>query len=98
MALTTIRLGVTSRGLAPKTGVAGALPLLQAFSYEVSEKKFFISHEFFNIKKTIFKKRQKGGNGRKNNKKNKYKNLKSLYMNPANGFNFKVCHLFFFYV
>jgi hypothetical protein len=32
-----MRLGVTSSGRAPSTGVAGALPLLHAFSYEVSE-------------------------------------------------------------
>lgn len=36
--LTTILFGVTSSGLAPRTGVAGALPLLHAFSYDVSEK------------------------------------------------------------
>lgn len=36
--LTTIRFGVTSRGRAPSTGVAGALPLRHAFSYEVSEE------------------------------------------------------------
>lgn len=35
--LTTILFGVTSRGRAPSTGVAGALPLRQAFSYDVSE-------------------------------------------------------------
>lgn len=35
--LTTILLGVASKGRAPKTGVAGALPLLHAFSYDVSE-------------------------------------------------------------
>lgn len=37
LVLTTMRLGVTSSGRAPSTGVAGALPLLHAFSYEVSE-------------------------------------------------------------
>ena len=30
--LTTIREGVSSRARVPRTGVAGALPLLQAFS------------------------------------------------------------------
>lgn len=46
----TIRDGVTSRGTpsgrTPSTGVVGALPLLQAFSYDVS--KIFVYY-FINI-------------------------------------------------
>jgi hypothetical protein len=34
--LTTILEGVSSRARVPRTGVAGALPLLHAFSYDVS--------------------------------------------------------------
>jgi hypothetical protein len=37
--LTTILEGVSSRARVPRTGVAGALPLLHAFSYDVSEKR-----------------------------------------------------------
>jgi hypothetical protein len=36
--LTTILEGVSSRARVPRTGVAGALPLLHAFSYDVSGK------------------------------------------------------------
>jgi hypothetical protein len=37
--LTTILEGVSSRARVPRTGVAGALPLLHAFSYDVSGKR-----------------------------------------------------------
>jgi hypothetical protein len=55
--LTTILEGVSSRARVPRTGVAGALPLLHAFSYDVSEnnKHKLVKINSFMLSKTAYK-------------------------------------------